>query len=237
LKAVIFDLDGVLVDSEPFHAETLLSLAGELEIPLSLEDTRRFIGVSDEEMWSILIHEHRLGGDLSAKVLAERQAQRSLDRLSVKPLSPRDGVPELLTELRSLGVATGVASSSATAYVDRVLSTAGLSLYFNVRVAGDQVQNCKPDPEPYRTALERMGIPAGWAAAIEDSPPGIESAKRAGLFCFALKTSGSQAEGVLKPDVVIKDFSQRERSRILYLLDSERVPDGIFQRRVKAHKS
>lgn len=221
MKAVIFDLDGVLVDSEPFHADTLLSLAGDMGIPMSRNDTRRFIGVSDEEMWRILIHEHRPGTDLSAKELAERQMLLTLDRLSVSPLVPRDGVAELLTKLRSLGIAAGLASSSSKAYVDSVLNTAGLSLFFNVRVAGDQVQNCKPDPEPYRTVLERMGISPASAAAIEDSPPGIESAKRAGMFCVALGTSATREEGVYKADMVIKDFSQRERSRILHLLDSE----------------
>ncbi|WP_319415877.1 HAD family phosphatase [Marispirochaeta aestuarii] len=219
MKAVIFDLDGVLVDSEPFHAETLVALAGDLGISLSREETRRFIGVSDEEMWETLISENRLTGHPGAKNMAKLQAARTLERLSSRALLPRDGVSELLVELRSLGILTAVASSSARAYVDHVLETAGFSLYFPVRVAGDEVDRCKPDPEPYRRATELLGVPLRSAAAIEDSPSGIESARRAGLFCIGLETAESWNTPAFEPDLKITGFSRKERRRILRFLD------------------
>ncbi len=219
MKAVVFDLDGVLVDSEPFHAETLVSLAADLGIQLSHQETRRFIGVSDEEMWGILMRENRCAGEYRAKELAELQAERTLERLSSWRLPPRDGVPELLVELRSLGILTAVASSSPGAYVDYVLKAADLSVYFPVRVAGDGVENCKPHPEPYRKAAELLGIPVRAAAAVEDSPSGIESASRAGLRCIGLGSPSSRKDGAFIPDLWIAGFSKRDRRKILQFLD------------------
>ena len=183
--AVVFDMDGVLLDSEPLHHTVLNEvLAGEGH-SLSFEQYRPYIGTTLEYTWGDIVQRLGLRGPV-AQYIAQYDAGilESYRRHSV--IAP--GVEELLALLAGRGLRLAVASSSRTSWVEAALETLGLRRSFELIVSGDMVQHSKPHPEIYLLAAERLGVPPKRCLAVEDSPKGAESARAAGMTVVGVRT-------------------------------------------------
>ena len=213
LAAALFDMDGLLVDTEPVWTVAEEELAAHLggtftaELKAAIVGTRLEVAVPTILRW--------YGADASARAVADTSAWL-LDRmvsLFAEGVTVLPGVPELLDALRAEGVPLALVSSSYRVLVDAVLAQ-GVGP-FDVTVAGDEVRAGKPHPEPYLTAADRLGVDPQRCVVLEDSPSGVASGEAAGCAVLAVPS----VEGVAFPpaprrlvvgslaDVVVADLA------------------------------
>jgi HAD superfamily hydrolase (TIGR01509 family) len=186
-QAVIFDMDGVLVDSEPLHHHAANAvLVEDGHPPLSVAEYTRYLGLTDEDMWRDLRtmrdlarpHEHYLSR-FDRLVLAEYRLHAAA----------APGAIDLLDWLTDCGLPLAVASSSRSQWVKTCLHAIGLLGYFDRVVAGDMVARAKPDPEIYLLAARQLRAQPARCVVFEDSPPGVAAASRAGMYTIAVCTA------------------------------------------------
>ena len=184
IKAVIFDFDGVILETEgPVH-QSWAELYQEFDLTLTMEVWTQVIGAGMNIFDPMEDIERQVGKLPDREGLAERRLKRENELVSDQTVLP--GVTEILRDANLLGLRVGLASSSSCSWVVGHLRRLGLLEYFAVIRAADDVQRTKPDPELYLAALHLLGVSASQAFAVEDSPNGISAAKRAGLFCVAV---------------------------------------------------
>ena len=187
VQAAIFDMDGVLIDSEPLHFVVLNQVLGRAGHALSADENEAFIGTTNEAMWSVLIRRFRLPAPAADYI---DQYNRALLRVLEQPHPPQPGVLGLIGALRERGIRLGLASSSPRAWIDATLRSIGLDRSFETIVSGDDVApgDGKPSPTIYRLAAEWLGVAPAHCLAIEDSPNGVLSAHRAGMRVIGVRT-------------------------------------------------
>jgi HAD superfamily hydrolase (TIGR01509 family) len=185
LAAVIFDMDGVLIDSEPLHYAVLRGVLAEDGYSYSQTENEQFLGTTTEAMFATMVARHHLPS--STTELDARYHSGILRELR-QPREPQAGVRPLVMELRARGVRLAVASSSRTSWIVATLASLRLSDAFPVVVSGDDITHAKPDPSIYVLAADRLGVPAEHCVAIEDSPNGVTSAHRAGMWVLGVRT-------------------------------------------------
>jgi len=184
LKAVIFDLDGTILDTETPEFVSWQEAYAAHGVSLAHAIWSQAIGTSDSG-WDPYVHlETLLGGPVDrATISAARHAR--FDEL-MDAAEPRAGVVAWLDEARDLGLRVGLASSSSASWVLRFLDVLELRDRFEVLATGDRAARSKPAPDLYELALGELGVRADEAIAVEDSPNGVASAKAAGVFCVAV---------------------------------------------------
>lgn len=203
-RAVIFDNDGVLIDSEPMHLEADLKTLAAQGIVWEEHRLRRFIGVKDIDMWRILCEELGLQDtpeEMCRKKLAYHDSIFTPDRIR-----PVKGVPELFQTLKGNGVKIAVASSSSASLIGPWLTWMGLRNQLDAFVTAEDVAHSKPHPEPYLLAAARLGMPVAHCVAVEDSPHGIQSAKAAGCRCIGFRNSNGPSQDLSQADVIVDDM-------------------------------
>jgi HAD superfamily hydrolase (TIGR01509 family) len=184
-EAVIFDMDGVLIDSEPLHFGVLHELLATAGHEYTRAENEDFLGKSSEAMFGTLVSRHGLAGSVG-DWMARYDA--GILRVLQEPHAPAPGVAELVPRLRELGLRLGVASSSRSVWIEATLRSIQLSGAFDAIVSADEVERGKPDPAIYLLAAHRVGVAAERCLAIEDSPTGVESAGAAGMAVVGVRT-------------------------------------------------
>jgi HAD superfamily hydrolase (TIGR01509 family) len=195
---VIFDCDGVLVDSERLAVRTESQILTELGWPLSeAEVVDRFVGRSSVYMQAVI--EEKLGRPVDWRGEFERRVREACER----ELVPVEGVIAALDEIT---VPTCVASSSSHRMLDFKLALTGLAGRFAGRVfSADDVAHGKPDPAVFLFAAQSMGVPSNRCAVIEDSVSGVEAGLAAGMVVFAFSGGVTNAERLERDGVVLFD--------------------------------
>lgn len=184
--AVVFDFDGLILDTEWCEFTTIAEVFAEHDQQLSLELWKTFIGDIDHPYWADLLEE-QLGRPIDRDhwVPVRRDAnRRCTDAMTLLP-----GVLELFDSLAEAGVPLAVASSSPMDWVGTHLRERGLWPRFAAVCSGDQVPRTKPDPAVYLLACERLGVAPARAVAIEDSIHGVRAARAAGMAAVAVPSS------------------------------------------------
>jgi len=203
--AVIFDMDGVLIDSGAHHRAAWRALLAELgEEPAHPEYWRLTIGRPSEEALPLLLG--RRVPEHESWRLARRKRDLYVDFARAGMVSV-PGVREFVVALARLGIPRGVGTSASRFDVDRMLVEVGLRRHFDVIVTADDVTLGKPDPEVYELAAARLGIPAEACIVFEDSEVGVLAARRAGMRAIGVTTAHSEAELLQAgAESVIADF-------------------------------
>lgn len=208
MKAVIFDMDGVLVDSMPYHAEAWKQAFLTAGIRIEREDIYELEGSNHRQIVDIIFRRFN-------RTPAEEDIQE-LNRIKVEIFNriehavPFEGIKELLESLRTryrLAVVSGSNRKTVHDLINRFFPDT-----FDVVIDGDEAAESKPSPAPYLRAVEKLGIPAEHCVVVENAPFGIRAAKRAGLRCIAVPTYLDR--GKLKEADVIAE-SHRELGRII----------------------
>lgn len=190
--AIIFDMDGVLVDSEPLHFATTNSVLGRRGVELDQAGYDACLGLDEVAFFAGLCA--RFGLAEPAEVLARERIAESLARLASEPLPPLPGVLELILGLAGEGRPLGLASSAGAAQVELVLGRLGLRRCFGATVSKDEVRAGKPAPDLYLEASRRLGVPPSACLAIEDAVHGVASARAAGMTVLALIPAGGSGD-------------------------------------------
>ncbi len=183
IDAIIFDFDGVILDTETPDFETWQQefRAHGVEFDRSLWS--RFIG-GGPKWFDVPAHLAELAGRPIDPERIETRRRRYLARIEAGPVLP--GVTECLAQAREVGLKVGVASSSSRKWVEGHLTSRGLMGHFSSITTRDDVANVKPDPELYLTSAERLGVGPESCVAIEDSLNGVTAAKGAGMACVVV---------------------------------------------------
>jgi HAD superfamily hydrolase (TIGR01509 family) len=182
IEAVVFDLDGVLIDSEPVWEEVRRGLVAERGGHWAPDAQRRLMGMSTQEWARYLSEDLGVGlpsGEVAALVV-DRMAARYRERIPFLP-----GAVDAVHRLAA-GWPLGLASSAPAVLIETVLQAAGLRSYFKVTMSTEQVPHGKPAPDIYLTVTARLGVPPSSSAAVEDSSNGLRSAAAAGLHVIAI---------------------------------------------------
>ncbi|SCW90367.1 MULTISPECIES: HAD family phosphatase [unclassified Pseudomonas] len=205
-QGFIFDMDGVLVDSEPVYMEQERHSYARHGVVLDEAQLSRFVGTTQRHMWSAIKTEYGLADDLDC-LMAEHHRQL-MDVLNSAPLPPMPGVTELLDALKRAGIPCAVASSSPRTQVELILRNAGLHLFFSEIVCGDDVTHSKPDPEIFLMAAKRLGISPSSCVVIEDAAHGVAAAKAASMFCVGLLNPNSGQQDLSAADLHVHRHSE-----------------------------
>ena len=177
-KAVLFDNDGVLIASEPLHWSAWKHLLGEIGIPYIESEIRGWVGKTAPEIMVMLLDKHRPGWsktEFNPDDLALRKNNFYL-KIAESSLQPYSGVKEGLQWLKEKGVKIAVVSNAKSRELRSSLTLLGLLPFFDEVISRDDVPAPKPDPAPYLTAAACLGVDIQDCIAVEDSPPGIQSA-------------------------------------------------------------
>jgi HAD superfamily hydrolase (TIGR01509 family) len=182
LAAVLFDMDGLLVDTEPLWFETETEVMARLGAPWSAEDQQRLLGGSMENTVGYLLA--KATRPATPAEVARWMIDGMLSRAAAGRVAVRPGARELLAAVAAAGIPYALVTSSEREFADAV--TGGAGFRFPVTVCGDDVAATKPDPAPYLLAAKLLGAEPERCVALEDSPNGVASATSAGCGVIAV---------------------------------------------------
>jgi HAD superfamily hydrolase (TIGR01509 family) len=215
IEAVVFDLDGVIIDTEEVWEEVRRGYVAEYGREFLPDTQDRMMGMSTGE-WSA-----HLAEDVGVPRTPEQVAAEVLDRMAARY---RDALPLIegsVETVRRLGArfTLGLASSSARVLIDQVLATAGLTDAFEVTLSTEEVPRGKPAPDVYLSAVEKLGLTPAVCAAIEDSSNGLRSAAAAGLAVIAVPHGvyPPAADALAGASLVVESLSELTVERVAAL--------------------
>lgn len=227
-EAIIFDMDGVLVDSSPFHLRKWMNTLRAHGIAFDPQELRRIVlGPANDD-----IFRHFLGKDLSRQQLTQLSEELDANfRREIGPHPPAlPGVRRFIEECHARGILMAVASAAIANNVKFLLSALELRDFFRVVMAVDSTARPKPHPEIYLTTAEKLGVSPAACAVFEDSFVGIEAAKRAGMKCVAISSTFTAEElrQGTHPDLIVANFEGLSLATVRALFAAEarlRIPD------------
>ena len=219
-KAIIFDMDGVIFDSERLYIECCKEAAEELGMDGIVETCYRCIGVTTDTTRRVLLEVYR--DPALVDRFREKTVALYLEKYESGLLNMKPGVKELLQYLKAHGFKTAIASSTRTEIVRKELAKAGVLEYFDRIVGGDQVSRSKPAPDIFLKAAAALETPPDRCIVIEDSFNGIRAAKAAGMTAIMVPD-------LLQPDEEMKSLADRIEAslpRVLELLSANALSEN-----------
>ncbi len=199
-EAVVFDMDGVLADSEPIYYAAMQNVLGPLGVEITDEHQRQIMGSSIEATWRFLQETFALDGPLDSLMEAyDLQLRRMLAELH----EPLPGVMELLTALKKRDVPIAVASSSLPEWIDALLGGLGMRGAFDATASAREAGASKPAPDVYLLAASRLEVDPAQCVAVEDTPTGVASARAAGMFVVQTRSASSAFPQIESADLVL----------------------------------
>ncbi len=205
LKAVIFDMDGVIIDSEPSHARSAVEVCAKYGINIDVEYCKNFIGSSTKKMCETIVKE--FDTDVTAEELLAAMNQGKKDYVKREGHTIIPGVKDFIKRLYQAGLHLAIASSSSPAEIEDVVKSLGIKKYFDKLVSSSHVAHPKPAPDTFELALSKLGADAKDSIIIEDSSFGVAAAKAAGVACVGFINPNSGNQDLSKADVLLNSFT------------------------------
>ncbi|MBI4176801.1 MAG: HAD family phosphatase [Candidatus Aenigmarchaeota archaeon] len=204
IKAVIFDMDGVLSDTVEFQIKAETDAFREFGIEISPEKILEYNGVSDGEFFSSVFKKFGSAGNPETARELKWNSLTSFAKGKIRPIS---GVVELVEKMKNSQLTLGVASASRKDFIELVLRELGIEKHFSAVTSSDEVSSGKPDPAVFLLTARKMGVHPEDCVVIEDAPKGVRAAKLAKMKCIAITTTHS-AEELGDADKIIKSFGE-----------------------------
>ncbi len=208
LHAVLFDLDGLMADSEPHSLASWRAVLAARGVTLEQAVINQMFGQRLIETAHLLVERYRLPDSPAA--LAQEKEAYQVDHLKGR-IRPMPGLFELVEDIERLGLQKAVASSGVRRYVTAVLDEIGLAGRFEAVIAGDDVAKGKPAPDIFLAAARALGVDPRDCLVLEDAPAGVQAAHAAGMRCIAVPNAHTQGLDFSHADeVVVSLFAVRD---------------------------
>lgn len=207
LKAVLFDMDGVIVDTEPLHRKAYFSMFAEVNISVTEAMYNRYTGQSTINICKQLVTHFELKTAPETLVSIKRKHFKQLFDTDTT-LQLLDGVLDLIKNYHSNGLTLVLASSASMPNINRIFERFDLDQYFVAKLSGADLKESKPHPEIFIKAAEAASHPREHCMVIEDSSNGIKAAKDAGIFCVGYNSKHSEDQSYDQADVVVATFEE-----------------------------
>ena len=208
ITAVIFDMDGVIADSEYFNVKAkhlILKKAG-IEVDWHYHD--KFLGTTHEYMWAEMKKEFE-SLDKEVPYYIDQWVKTRKELIDQEGLKPMPGVVDLIRTLKEKGFHLAVASSSLKEDIMTNMNIFGITDCFEAFISGSECENGKPDPEIFQKAAEALGQKAANCIVIEDSEAGVKAAKSARMKCIGYAPEEAIKQDLHQADTVVKEFSDK----------------------------
>lgn len=215
IRGVIFDLDGLLIDSEPLWQEAEIEVFGAVGVALDHEMCRRTTGLRIDEVVSYWYSQSPWQG-MDCLDVEARVKQRVYD-LILERGQPKEGVDEIFRFFAGKGVAMAIASSSALTLIEAVVQKFDLGSYLSVIHSAQFEPFGKPHPGVYLSTVKKLGLSPGQCLAFEDSPNGVKAAKNAGIHCVCVPDGHVDIGAVSIADMCLDSliaFGEQEWGRV-----------------------
>jgi len=206
IKAVLFDMDGVLIDSELMRLEQLQGIFKSMDIVMSNEEYIKFIGTSSIHMWGAIKDKYKLNFSLEELINKDRGEYFNYLSSPETKITPIKGIPEFLKYLLKNNIKMAVASSSPIDVIELIIQSFNFKKYFLALVTGDYVKSSKPEPDIFLYAAEKLGVLPAECVVIEDSSNGVKAAKKAGMKCIGFRNLNSGNQDLSKANIIIDSF-------------------------------
>ena len=206
MEAIIFDMDGVIVDSEPIWIEARQSVLREQGIIVPDLYHYQLCGTTLEYMWSRMKNDFDLPFSLEDCILRGEEKRHKL--LESNPTKPINGVIDFIRTIYKTGIPVVIASSSASMEIERVIEELNIRKYFKELVSGQDCRNSKPFPDVFLRAAKTINVNPNEVLVIEDSTNGVKAAKAAGMTCLAFQNQEFIKQDLSMADGVFSDFSE-----------------------------
>ena len=213
VQTVIFDMDGVIVDTEPVHHFAYYQHFKELNIEVSDEMYRSFTGNSTRNIFQKLKSQFDLQEDVEDLILRKRHLFNEAFDLK-EDLYLIEGVEDLIKDLYANGIQLIVASSASNVTINRVFTRFNLHQYFTHIVSGEDFPKSKPHPAIFEHAASLSVAPKENCIVIEDSTNGIQAAVSAGIFCVGYDSFHSKDQDLSKANIVIRNFNELNYEKV-----------------------
>jgi beta-phosphoglucomutase family hydrolase len=214
IKAMIFDMDGVIVDSEPMHIKAEKQTLLKHGVKITTEELRTYTGTTAEFEFNDLIQKHKL--NTTAETLFNEKDD-ILFRLLEERTEPTKGVIDLIKDLKQHGFKLGIATSGHRKLAHYYLDKLGIEPLFDTVVCSEDIARSKPDPEIFLKAAQRLDVEPTECIVIEDAKLGIEAAIKAGMKCIGYSNPNSGNQDLSKADWVVSDFTRLDLQRLLHV--------------------
>jgi len=207
LKAVLFDLDGTLIDSEQFHLGCWNQILADAGIELDINDwTENYSGIPMPTNARRLIEKYNLS--FSHEELISKREDVTLARLQTVDINLMPFATETLQFFKEKGLKIALVTGSARPDVELIFERNGLGSYFDVIITRSEVNDSKPHPESYELCCRKLGLAPHECIAFEDTLNGIRSAKAANLVCYAVQSRVAEHPKLAAADKVFSDFNE-----------------------------
>ncbi len=207
IKAVIFDLDGVIADTEHLSARADDISLAKHGIAMTQDEKHRAFGRRMEEIYADMLQARNIKMDIKQLV---REKDEVFVRLIKGNMKPIKNSLELVGFLKKHGFKLALATSSHEEKMMPELRELGIEDLFETRVSGDDVSRGKPDPAMFLEAAKRLGVRPEDCAVIEDSAFGVQAAKNAGMYAIALRSPNSPGQDLSPADMMVDDLAEVE---------------------------
>lgn len=205
-KAVLFDMDGVISDSEKWNMRAFIVRLEQDDIHIDMDYITQFCGSTQSHIWRMLKERFQLPNSVEQYLKEYYQVRDNL--INTYGLEPMPGCIELIKRLHHHNIPLAVASSSSMDDIQKVLKSFNITHYFDAVITGFDCQHSKPDPEIYLTAACAVKTSPTNCIVIEDSTQGMHAAKSAGMYCIGYVPEQSFIQDISYADMVIHHFQE-----------------------------
>ncbi|MGG3736917.1 HAD family hydrolase [Aeribacillus pallidus] len=221
MKALVFDFDGLIVDTESLWFDVYKEVLVEYDCELKLEDFALSIGTKDDVLYERLT---KIARKPINRIEIDRKTHERYQQ-QMSQLHLREGVNEYLKAAKELGLKIGLASSSSRNWVQGFLEKFNIKEFFEVVKTSDNVKKVKPDPELYLQAIQELGVKPYEALAFEDSKNGLIAATKAGLHCVIVPNSVTSFLDFSGHLHRLSSMEEIELKDLLHLIESKLVKE------------
>lgn len=205
IEAVIFDLDGLIIDSEPLQWKAMNIALEPLGMQITESQWIGMVGRKTAENLDLLKKEHGLEMNLVEVEAAKNEAYRTIIRQELKPMP---GLPHAIEVCRKARLRLGVASSSVRPDIEVILGSLGMLDIFDIIVSGDQVSEGKPNPAIFLKAAQLLRVDPRHCLVLEDTVYGVVAAKSAGMLCIAIPNRFTSNQDLSQADLILKSLAE-----------------------------